>query len=94
MYDLDSVFQSHQEVESLFLVHGVHADVVVQISQLSGSEDLRSVHLQKMTIDCSPLMRSCRLEHKHHCINPRFVTTVYKDNSKLGRIILDECGVR
>lgn len=60
---LDSVFECHEVVESLLLADSGQVDAVVQISQLSGSDGVLTVHLDQSTVCRSPLMRSRRLKH-------------------------------
>ena len=65
---LDGVFECHEDMQPLLLAHGVQADAVVQISQLSGSERVLSVHLDHSTVRRSPLTRSRGLKYTQHTL--------------------------
>jgi len=62
------MFKCHQEMDSLLLARGGQADIVVEISLLSGSDGVLSVHLDETTVSCSPLMRCSSLEQIHQIV--------------------------
>lgn len=62
---LNGAFECHEDVESLFVARSRKTDVAVQISQLSGSDGLLTVHLDQSTVGCSPPVRGRRLKHRH-----------------------------
>lgn len=60
---LDSVFERRESISSRLPADGEQVDVAVQVSQLSSSDGVWTVHLNQSTIGCSPLMRSRTLKH-------------------------------
>lgn len=67
LWYLDGAFKSHQDVAPLLLAGRRQDDVIVQVSQLPGSDGVLIVHLYHAAVSTSPPMRSGGLKiHKQN----------------------------